>query len=390
MTLKKLIRIGLACALLAGLPQAGSAQDGVLRVLEGSTASDVTVAVNRAVVLESVRNFAEVSVANPSIADVAALSDRTIYVLGRQAGRTTLTLLAPNGVLIANVDIRVGPDIAEFKERLAEIMPGEHIEVRTANDGIVLSGVVSGARKIAQAVELANRYAPDRVTNLMTVGGTQQVMLKVRFAEMSRSLSKDLGVSLGIEADVGSFSIGGATNTIQAGTNPGGIGGSSLDFTRSDASSGVFGFGFGIGPVAFNLLIESLETKGLVRTLAEPNIVAISGQDADFLAGGEVPIPVSDEDGITVEYRPFGVQLRFKPTVIDEDLINLEIGTVVSSLDPANGLAVPTGDGALLIAPAFSVRRAVTTVEMRDGQSFAIAGLLQDDFTDVAAKGTCA
>lgn len=169
-------------ALIAmGLPQTADAQSGnVLRVARGATSSDVDVNINRAVVLESAQRFAEVSVANPAIADVAALSDQTIYILGKAPGTTTLTLLGDAGRLITNVDINVTPDLAEFKQRLGELLPNEDIEIRGANGGIVLSGVVSGARKIDTALNLAGRYAGDNVTNLMSVGGTQQVMLKIR------------------------------------------------------------------------------------------------------------------------------------------------------------------------------------------------------------------
>ena len=332
------------------------AQTGVLSVMRGSTSGSITVAVNRAIVVESEVPFAEISVANPAIADIASLSDRTIYVLGKAAGSTTMTLLDPNGQLIANVDLRVQPDLTEFKERLGEILPGEQIEVRTANDGIVLSGRVSGARKVARALELAERYAPGRVTNLMMVGGSQQVMLRVRFAEMRRSVAKELGSFLG-----GDAGFGGApdTGSFTAGTN----GGAELNVQ------------LGFGGVAIDLMMQALETRGVVRTLAEPNLVAISGQDANFLAGGEYPTPAADG---AIEYRPFGVQLLFKPTVVDGDLINLEIGTVVSSLDTSNALVL-NGDTIL----GFSTRSANTTVEIRDGQSFAIAGLLQDDFRDV-------
>ena len=328
-----------------------SAQTGVLSVMRGSTSGSITVAVNRAIVVES-----EVPVANPAIADIASLSDRTIYVLGKAAGSTTMTLLDPNGQLIANVDLRVQPDLTEFKERLGEILPGEQIEVRTANDGIVLSGRVSGARKVARALELAERYAPGRVTNLMMVGGSQQVMLRVRFAEMRRSVAKELGSFLGGDAGFGGAA---DTGSFTAGTNGG----------------GELNVQLGFGGVAIDLMMQALETRGVVRTLAEPNLVAISGQDANFLAGGEYPTPAADG---AIEYRPFGVQLLFKPTVVDGDLINLEIGTVVSSLDTSNALVL-NGDTIL----GFSTRSANTTVEIRDGQSFAIAGLLQDDFRDV-------
>ncbi|RMF41801.1 MAG: type II and III secretion system protein family protein [Alphaproteobacteria bacterium] len=371
--------LGAAQLLLPGVVSAQS--PSVLRIMQGATSNSIVVALNRAVVVESSREFAEVSVANPGIADVAALSNKTVYVLGKAPGRTTLTILGPGGRPITNVDIRVSPDIAEFKERLREVLPGERIEVRTANDGIVLSGKVSGARKIDQALELAERYAPGRVTNLMQVGGTQQVMLKVRIAEMQRSTAKSLGVSLGIRTLFGNFSINGSTNNITlTGTPP------TATYTQpTDAFGSVVGSIAAGNALFVDLAIDALESKGMVRTLAEPNLIALSGDQAKFLAGGEVPIPVPNDAGIAIEYKPFGVGLSFRPRVIDEDLINIELEAFVSSIDTANGIVLSTVGGNVL-APAFTVRRANTTVELRDGQSFAIAGLLQDAFTDNASQ----
>jgi len=185
-----------------------------LRVMRGTPSSALNVPMNRAVVVESDTPFAELSIANPGIADISSLSDRTIYVLGKEPGRTTLTLLGADGRLITNVDVHVTPDIAEFKERLEQILPGENIEVRTANNGIVLSGTVSSIARLDRAMELAQRYAPDRVSNLMSVGGTQQVMLKVRFAEMQRSVSKSLSSSIALQGSTLGDSLG-----LQAGTN---------------------------------------------------------------------------------------------------------------------------------------------------------------------------
>ncbi len=180
-----LVGLGLAFAQIPGI-----ATGETLKVLSGATTGALNVPMNRAVVVESDEPFAELSIANPGIADISTLSDRTIYVLGKAPGRTTLTLLAPDGRLLTNVEVRVTPDVAEFKERLRQILPSEQIEVRTANDGIVLSGTVSSVNSLDRALDLAQRYAPERVSNLMNVGGTQQVMLKVRFAEMERSVSK--------------------------------------------------------------------------------------------------------------------------------------------------------------------------------------------------------
>lgn len=357
------------------------AQD-VLKVMRGTTSSSISVAMNRAIVMESDQPFAELSVANPSIADIATLSDRTLYVLGKAPGRTTLTLLGADGRLITNVDVRVMPDIAEFKERLQEILPDEEIEVRTANDGIVLSGRVSGARKLSLALELGERYAPGRVTNLMAVGGTQQVMLKVRFAEMQRSVTKSLSSSLGLSATGGAITGEGGNGRLVNGVNQTNF--TDGDLTTSGAAStatGAYGIGFSAGGIQMSLLLEALETKGLVRTLAEPNLVAISGQEAQFLAGGEYPIPVAADNSISIVYKPFGVNMSFTPTVVDEDLINLKINAEVSSIDTTVAVTLAGAD-----TFGFKTRKTSTVVEMRDGQSFAIAGLLQDDFTDSAGQ----
>ncbi|MDT8856989.1 type II and III secretion system protein family protein [Paracoccaceae bacterium Fryx2] len=348
-----------------------------LRVMQGSPSSALNVPMNRAVVVESDVPFAELSIANPGIADISTLSDRSIYVLGKAPGRTTLTLLGADGRLISNVDVHVSPDIAEFKERLQQILPGEKIEVRTANDGIVMSGTVSSTAKLDRALDLAERYAPERVSNLMSVGGTQQVMLKVRFAEMQRSVAKNLSASLavnggnnmGIRGGTGVFTNTNAINNVFNGTG----------ISSAEGTKGAVTLGFSAGSLEFAVLLEALESKGVVRTLAEPNLTALSGQEAKFLAGGEYPIPVASGDGtITVQYKPFGVELNFTPVVVDGDIINLIINASVSSIDNSVTL-----ESAGFTINAFKRRETSTTVEMRDGESFAIAGLLQDDFRDL-------
>lgn len=328
---------------------------------------------NRAVVVESDVPFAELSIANPSIADISSLSDRTIYVLGKSPGLTTLTLLDATGRLITNVEVRVAADVSEFKERLRQILPNERIEVRTANDGIVLSGTVSSAARLQRAMDLAERYAPERVSNLMSVGGVQQVMLKVRFAEMQRAVSKSLSASVAL----GGTNFSAATGTwLQNGNSLGN------PVTPKGDSLGAILFGFDIGATQVGLLLEALEQKGMVRMLAEPNLSALSGQEAKFLAGGEYPVPVAQEDGlITVEFKPFGIEMSFIPRVVDGDLINLELKTSVSAIDPSNSLVL---NG--LTISAFTRRETSTTVELRDGESFAIAGLIQDDFLDNSAQ----
>ncbi|MGB5837902.1 MAG: type II and III secretion system protein family protein [Albidovulum sp.] len=375
MSMKRLFAAGIVGASLT-MTAIPAVQAETLKIVNGSVSSALNVAMNRAVIVEADQPFAELSIANPGIADISTLSDRSIYVLGKAPGRTTLTLLAPDGQLITNVDVQVSLDVGEFKERLQQILPGEQIEVRTANDGIVLSGVVSSIAKLDRALDLAERYAPGRVSNLMGVGGVQQVMLKVRFAEVQRSVTKELSTSLGISTAAGrSTNIEGGTGTNLNGAvsvaNGGGF---------STTSTGAFGVGFTSGSVRLGILLEALESKGLVRTLSEPNLTTLSGQEAKFLAGGEIPVPVNNENNvITIAYKPFGVELSFTPRVVDGDIINLAINAAVSSIDTTVSQSIGNG----ITIDGFKRREATTTVEMRDGESFAIAGLLKDDFTDL-------
>ncbi|WP_412555772.1 type II and III secretion system protein family protein [Shimia sp. MIT1388] len=370
MTLKRLFGAALLGVAVGVMPMmAAPSYADSLRVVRSGTSSSLSVPMNRAVVVESDVPFAELSIANPAIADISSLSDRTIYVLGKSPGLTTLTLLDATGKLITNVDVRVAPDLSEFKERLKQILPDEKIEVRSANDGIVMSGTVSSTQRLQRALDLAERYAPERVSNLMVVGGVQQVMLKVRFAEMQRSVSKALSTDFQITGNGNILQTGffNQTPDAETGARP-----------LNEGTRGAGFFNLNAGAFEINLMLQALESKGMVRTLAEPNLSALSGQEAKFLAGGEYPIPVAQEGGeLSVEFKPFGVELNFVPRVVDGDLINLELATAVSALDAANGYS----DGSVTIA-AFSRREASTTVEMRDGESFAIAGLLQDNFLD--------
>ncbi len=377
--------VGMMKATLLGLvvaagPIATEALAENVHVVRKGTGRELSVPMNRAIVVESETPFAELSIANPQIADFSTLSDRTIYVLGKSPGITTLTLLDANGRLITNVNVAVAPDISEFKQRLRQILPNEKIEVRSANDGIVLSGTVSSAPRMQRAMDLAERYAPQRVSNLMSVSGKQQVMLKVRFAEMQRSVSKSLSASLAVDGlSVGGSGIGIGTQGI-ASTSAGNAGPGSVVSGNigGEAANGATFIGFNAGSAQIGILLQALEAKGVVRTLAEPNLTALSGQEAKFLAGGEFPIPVAQDEGeITIDYKPFGVELNFVPRVMDEGIINLELAAAVSSIDSTNSIS--TG---LLDLPAFRRRDASTTVVLRDGESFAIAGLLQDDFRD--------
>jgi pilus assembly protein CpaC len=361
------IVIAITAFLLAPL---ASAQQRAVRVQPAQQAGELVVALDKSELLRVDQSFDEVSVGNPEIADVVPLTRDLIYVLGKRIGSTSLTILGPGGRVIAVVDVTVTFDIAGLKGKLFELLPGERIEVRPAGGAIVLSGNVSSADRLARALALAERYAPERVTNLLQVSGNQQVMLQVRFAEVQRSVAKELGIDSAFLDTGGGTRFGIVTGT---GANIG---------RRFGQSIREFATGFlHVGDL--DLAFDVLEDKGLVRTLAEPNLVTLSGDTASFLAGGEFPIPVAqEEDTITIEFKEFGVALAFTPTVVGKDLINLVVNTEVSAIDPTLSVQTTTGIAGGISVPGLTVRRANTTVELGDGQGFAIAGLLQDDFRD--------
>ncbi|MEM7744865.1 MAG: type II and III secretion system protein family protein [Pseudomonadota bacterium] len=366
----------------------------VLNVVRGIQSNNLSVFIDRAVVIESAVAFEEVSVANPEIADVQLISNKSIYIFGRRRGVTSLTLLGENGRLITNVVIKVEADHSEMKQRLTELLPNEPIEVRTAAGGLILSGTVSGTDKIDQAMSLARAYAGDAVTNMMTVGGTQQVMLRVKIAEIDRGASKDLGLSLGLLGRAGNTRIVSTTgNSVrpterEVSDNTNETVSSVNDFVSSVAPIGTFAGAFGaIFNIADSFLLDvqldALEQKGFARTLSEPNLIALSGSESAFLAGGEVPVPVVGDDGdITITFRPVGVRLEFRPVVLDGELINISVVAEVSQVDPE---VTTSGFGGFELF-GFRTRRAATVVELKDGQAFAIAGLIQEEFSDVVSQ----
>lgn len=299
--------------------------------------------------------FKEVRVANADIADVVVLTDKSFQVMGKTSGKTNVMLYDAQKRLVDIVDVTVGFDIAGLKKSLFETFPKDKIEVRNMAGGIYLSGDVSNDSVARQAEKIAEAYAPDRVTNGLSIHDSHQVMLEVRFIEATRDVVKELGIGL-LTQRSGDFGF-------QSGTSLGG-----------GALSGVLQGGF--GRATLDASIEALEEKGIIRTLAEPNLVSMSGETASFLAGGEFPIPVQADQGqVTIEFRQFGVGLAFTPTVLDDGIINLKVAPEVSQLDNANAVVVSGG----IEVPALRVRRANTTIELRNAQSFAIAGLLQNE-----------
>ena len=344
----------------------------VVEIHAGGATGEVVVPVNKSQVVRFDRPFREINVGSKDIAAVVPLSRMTAVVIGKKQGSTNLTLSDASGHIIAVVDVDVTYDVEGLQRRIHDLMPDEQVSIQPAGDMLVLSGHVSSSDHLHQIAVLAAGYAaPDKITNLLAIGGSQQVLLEVRFTEISRSAAKDLGISTDLDLNkVGNGN--GVNNTIFADT------GTPLSVTPFGTIAGMFsGHNFEL-----NLKLEALETKGLLRTLAEPNLVALSGQTASFLAGGEFPVPVAQGSSsagtaISVEFKDFGVGLGFTPTVIGKDLINLSMSSEVSSLDSANGVIEDT-----FKIPALKVRRAKTVIDLHDGESFAIGGLMQDDFTD--------
>ena len=381
----QLIALGTAIALAPALATPAMAQSDETSIHAGS----VEVPINKSQVITADRPIARAMIGNDEVADIFPISDRSVYVLGKSLGTTSLTLYDSRNNVLAVMDVAVGPDVLALREQVSALMPGEQIEARISNESIVLSGTVSGAGAADKAVQLARAYAGDNVVNLMSLGGSQQVMLEVRFAEVSRSVGKELGVRSFFGSNGGRFNgVTGAGASLTPSENPTGVFGNGV--LEVDEVTGAFGvitrsFTDVLG-LNVDIALDALENKGMAKTLAEPTLVALSGERASFLAGGEFPIPIAQAIGgqggagsssaaITVEFKPFGVSLGFTPTVLSDDTINLLVEPEVSSIDPSASITV----GGLTI-PGLQVRRASTMLELRDGESFAIAGLIQQDF----------
>jgi pilus assembly protein CpaC len=308
----------------------------------------------------------KIVVAQPDTASVIATSGDSFYVQGKELGTTNLLVYAPGGRLQEVIAVRVGYDARALQEDLALAFPGQGIEVRPLGEGLLLSGHVSDTGVAARAKALAERFAPGAVTSNLTVGAAQEVVLEVRVLEASRSVLHDLGVTAQVQ-----------NNSFQLATGRGLIG--------SDSPTGVLTLTGGSGATSIDVQLAALENKGLVRTLARPNLVALSGEKASFLAGGEFPYPVPQSDGsnvtITVEFRQYGVKLDFRPLVQDNGLIRLEVAPEVSQLDPSNSVRI-----AGYTIPGLITRKTNTTVELRDGSALAIGGLFQHTYQNSVSQ----
>lgn len=320
------------------------------------------------------------SLANPEVADTVVLSPTQIYVTGKTIGLTNLTLWNESGKMTGMYDVVIAPDVARLKENLHKTLPDENgIMVRSDHDHITLSGTASNANNLNRALSMAEAYAPKKVVNGMQVGGVQQVMLEVRVAEMNRELIKRIGVNFsGVGNDFFGLSILGNLTSIASLAYTGGTPAVAQGVTQAIQGA----FGFNAGGTTWVGFIDALKEENLLKVLAKPTLMALNGQEAAFLAGGEFPIPVPQTFGlVTIQFKKFGVGLIFTPNILDSKHINLNVSPEVSELDFQNALRTQG-----FTVPAITTRRASTTIELADGQSFAIGGLLRDNVKESIKK----
>ena len=373
------LAIALAIALAASLLcMAGdaSAQQRTIKIAGANRTAMVTVAIGKSQDVRTEDSFVDVTVGDPDVADVNPLTDHTLSILAKKIGTTRVSVYSEGKKLIGIFDVEVTYDITRLTNELKRRFPGSHLDASSVNGRIMLSGEVADAVTLDKAVTIARQFGPE-IINSVSVSSPQQVLLEVRFIEISRTAGRELGVQWN---RFGSHSIANVGNNVAANNLPITAGDIAKE-TAAGVLSGATPFGFMIGRivasgVSTDVMINALEQKGIARSLAEPNLVTLSGDTASFLAGGEYPIPVAGTLGqITVDYKKYGVGLAFTPTVLSQGLINMKIEPEVSQIDTTHTVSVANG----ITVPALIVRRASTTVELRDGQSFVIGGLLQSD-----------
>ena len=365
--LKTALRAGLmlAAATLATGVVFAPAHAREVELAAGRQAATVKISIGKSESVRTGESFSEVIVSDPDVADAIPLTDRSLSVLGKKIGTARVSVYGEGKKLVGVFDIEVSYDTSRLGSELAQRFPHARFRVSSVNGRIMLAGSAPNAMMVDQALTVAKQFGAD-VINAVKVSAPQQVMLEVRFVEASRSASRELGVNWQVFG----------TSLAAGGTGVGAAVGAANLISGSAPFGTIVGRLLGSGVQADGLL-QALEERGVVRRLAEPNLTALSGDTASFLAGGEFPIPVSSTLGsTTVEWKKYGVGLAFTPTVLGDGVINLKIEPEVSQIDPSTNITVGS-----VSVPALIVRRANTTVELRDGQSFAIAGLLQANNT---------
>lgn len=357
-TVRAMLVVGLALGFAGGFAGSASAQTRDITIDDG-TVSKIEIAPSTTLTIETDRAFADILIGNTDIIDVFPLTDFSLYIQAKGVGVTNVTLYSADKQLLEVIDVRVRVDFSELERVIARAVPSAQIDVDNINNRIRVSGVVKDNVDKARVLEIAAQFSADPVLDAIRVKSAQQVELDVRILEVERNSGRSLGVDL-----VGT----GATSGNQVFQTSG----ASRNATNATPFGSAVGSLLQISGVQIDFVINALEAKGLARRLANPKLVTTSGIEANFVVGGEVPISVGAiENGVAVnstDYREYGVRLNFVPVVLDDELISLKIMPEVSDVDPSL-----TVNG----QPAFISRKAETTVSLRNGQSFAIAGLLQ-------------
>ncbi len=342
----------------------------------------------------------KISTGNEEIADLLVINSNQAYVLGKALGSTNILLWDRRGNLIQSLDVEVVHDLIALKKKMHEMLPNETVEVTTSQGAILLSGHVTSLDAMDTAIQIAETYTrQDRsiqekekdgsaekkpgsgVVNLLSVGGTQQVMLKVTVAEMQRGITRRLNTGFNLTTN-------GGNNWTLGGINGGGNLANSTLFPNAlnIRDAGLFST-FVTSNTAFSMTLDAAKETGNAKILAEPTLTTLSGQEASFLSGGEFPVPVSgDEDTVTVDYKEFGVGVKFLPTVLDSNRINLKLNVTVSEIENFNSFGIDVGNSTQLLIPGLSKRTATSSVELADGQTIAIAGLLNENIKDLVSK----
>ncbi len=369
------------------------ASKGDLAAVHKKVSAPMNITLGKADIVNLPAGVSDVLVADPSVVDVQAVQSNRLYIVGLSIGDTNIIVLDAQGNVVKRMDIHVSYDLQAIQSLIDTLFPDEDVKVGSIHDQIILTGTASNPEVAAKISNLVAHYVSDLqgtdgsidylISNLIEVHGEQQVMLQVKIIEAERSVIKELGVDFRANdpSELATTTLFGETPLSQtAGTGVNGIGiaaGAGLATTQDPV--GVFSGFFdtkanGIG--VLGVFIDALEEDNLINVLAEPNLTAVSGQQAGFLAGGEFPVPTGrDQFGnITIEFREFGVSLNFKPVVLSDNRISLQMNTEVSSLDNANAVTL-----AQVTVPGLDIRRAETTIEIPSGGSLMIAGLLQSE-----------
>jgi pilus assembly protein CpaC len=373
--MKPLRNLLLAAAAALCLASFGGAPAGAAELVP-TAAEAVSIEVNEGHLVRIERPAAAVFVANPEIAEVAVKSPRLIYVFAKKPGETTLYAVDQKEAVVANLRLVVTHDLSTLSDGLDRMVPQGQVTAESVSGAIVLTGAVGTAAEAEDARRLASRFLGEgeEVISRLQVTAPNQVNLRVRIAEVSRAALRQFGINWEALADVGNFTFGLATGSPIFG-EPVEIGGQVFQplLTRQNGVNNLIG-SYSSDDVTVDTLVDLLAEDNLIAILAEPNLTALSGETASFLAGGEFPVPVPDDDGIAIEYKKFGVGLSFTPTVLSPNRISMKVNPEVSQLSNEGAVRIEE-----IQVPSLTTRRAETTVELASGQSFAIAGLLQNN-----------